>query len=123
MTRSIVEEWGLLVKWPSKNDAHRWRRSDDRRTMRPTGRGEYGNNRVQEIVSGTHRARLNNNIESATALSSWPLDKWGALQMDSTYLEWHEPPRGSEVSHHYDGQRDLLPLNTSFGLGRRAARQ
>ena len=53
MTRSIVEEWGLLVKWPSKNDAHRWRRSDDRRTMRPTGRGEYGNNRVQEIVSGT----------------------------------------------------------------------
>ena len=52
MTRSIVEEWGLLVKWPSKNDAHRWRRSDDRRTMRPTGRGEYGNNRVQEIVSG-----------------------------------------------------------------------
>ena len=55
MTRSIVEEWGLLVKWPSKNDAHRWRRSDDRRTMRPTGRGEYGNNRVQEIVSGTHR--------------------------------------------------------------------
>lgn len=57
MTRSIVEEWGLLVKWPSKNDAHRWRRSDDRRTMRPTGRGEYGNNRVQEIVSGT-QARL-----------------------------------------------------------------
>lgn len=58
MTRSIVEVWGLLVKWPSKNDAHRWRRSDDRRTMRPTGRGEYGNNRVQEIVSGTHFRRL-----------------------------------------------------------------
>ena len=36
------------------------------------------------------------------------------LQMEATYLEWHEPPRGSEVSHHYDGQRDLLPLNTSF---------
>lgn len=36
------------------------------------------------------------------------------LRMDSTYLEWHEPPRGSEVSYHYDGQRDLLPLNTSF---------
>ena len=61
MTRSIVEEWGLLVKWPSKNDAHRWRRSDDRRTMRPTGRGEYGNNRVQEIVSGTIPASLANN--------------------------------------------------------------
>ena len=36
------------------------------------------------------------------------------LRMDATYLEWHEPPRGSEVSHHYDGQRDLLPMNTSF---------
>jgi D-alanyl-D-alanine carboxypeptidase len=36
------------------------------------------------------------------------------LAMDSTYLEWHEPPRGSHVSHHYDGLRDLLPMNTSF---------
>jgi D-alanyl-D-alanine carboxypeptidase len=36
------------------------------------------------------------------------------LAMDATYLEWHEPPRGSPVSHHYDGDRDLLPLNTSF---------
>jgi CubicO group peptidase (beta-lactamase class C family) len=36
------------------------------------------------------------------------------LQMDATYLEWHEPPRGFDVSHHYDGQRDLLPLNTSY---------
>jgi D-alanyl-D-alanine carboxypeptidase len=36
------------------------------------------------------------------------------LAMEATYLEWHEPPRGSEVSHHYDGDRDLLPLNTSF---------
>jgi D-alanyl-D-alanine carboxypeptidase len=36
------------------------------------------------------------------------------LAMDATYLEWHEPPRGSDVSHHYDGDRDLLPLNTSF---------
>jgi len=36
------------------------------------------------------------------------------LRMDVTYLEWHEPPRGSDVSHHYDGQRDLLPMNTSF---------
>lgn len=36
------------------------------------------------------------------------------LRMDATYLAWHEPPRGFEVSHHYDGQRDLLPMNTSF---------
>jgi D-alanyl-D-alanine carboxypeptidase len=36
------------------------------------------------------------------------------LRMDATYLEWHEPPRGSEVSHHYDGERDLLLMNTSF---------
>jgi D-alanyl-D-alanine carboxypeptidase len=36
------------------------------------------------------------------------------LGMEATYLEWHEPPRGSDVSHHYDGDRDLLPLNTSF---------
>lgn len=55
MTRSLVEDWGRLVKWPSTNDAHSWLRRDDRRTMRPTGRGEYGNNRVQEIVSGTRR--------------------------------------------------------------------
>ncbi|HEX6176624.1 MAG TPA: serine hydrolase domain-containing protein [Candidatus Binatia bacterium] len=36
------------------------------------------------------------------------------LGMDATYLEWHEPSRSSDVSHHYDGQRDLLPMNTSF---------
>jgi D-alanyl-D-alanine carboxypeptidase len=36
------------------------------------------------------------------------------VAMDATYLEWHEPPRSSDVSHHYDGDRDLLPLNTSF---------
>lgn len=36
------------------------------------------------------------------------------LKMDTTYLEWHEPPRGSELSHHYDGDRDLLTMNTSF---------
>lgn len=36
------------------------------------------------------------------------------LAMHATYLEWHEPPRGSAVSHHYDGDRDLLPMNTSF---------
>jgi hypothetical protein len=53
MTRSIVKEWGLLVKWPSKNDAHSGPRSDDRRILPPTGRGEYRNSRVQEIVSGT----------------------------------------------------------------------
>jgi D-alanyl-D-alanine carboxypeptidase len=36
------------------------------------------------------------------------------LAMDATYLEWHEPPRRSALSHHYDGDRDLLPSNTSF---------
>jgi D-alanyl-D-alanine carboxypeptidase len=36
------------------------------------------------------------------------------LGMDATYLEWHEPARSSDVSHHYDGDRDLLLLNTSF---------
>jgi D-alanyl-D-alanine carboxypeptidase len=36
------------------------------------------------------------------------------LAMDATYLEWHEPPGSSDVSHHYDGDRDLLPMNTSF---------
>jgi len=36
------------------------------------------------------------------------------LMMEATYLEWHEPRRGSDVSHHYDGDRDLLTLNTSF---------
>jgi D-alanyl-D-alanine carboxypeptidase len=36
------------------------------------------------------------------------------LAMDATYLEWHELPRSADVSHHYDGDRDLLPLNTSF---------
>ncbi len=56
MTRSIVVEDGeLAVKWPSKNAAHSGPRCDDRRTMRPTGRVEYCNNRVQEIVSGTER--------------------------------------------------------------------
>jgi D-alanyl-D-alanine carboxypeptidase len=34
------------------------------------------------------------------------------LAMDATYLEWHEP--SSDVSHHYEGDRDLLPLKTSF---------
>lgn len=53
MTRSIVEDWGTRVKGPSKHDAHSWPRRDDRRIMHPTGRGEYGNSRVKEIVSGT----------------------------------------------------------------------
>lgn len=53
MTRSTAEEWGLLVKWPSKNDAHRWLRNDDHRPRQPRGRIKYGYNRVQEIVSGT----------------------------------------------------------------------
>lgn len=34
--------------------------------------------------------------------------------MNATCLEWDEPPRGGAVSHHYDGERNLLPLNTSF---------
>jgi len=36
------------------------------------------------------------------------------LGMESTYLEWHEPARGGELSHHYDGERDLTGTNTSF---------
>jgi hypothetical protein len=55
MTRSIVEEWGLLVKWLSKTDAYSGPRSDDRRILRPTGHGEYSNSRVQEIGNGTLR--------------------------------------------------------------------
>jgi hypothetical protein len=53
MTRGIAETRRRLVEWPLKYDAHTWPRSTDRRTLRPTGRGEYGYNRVQEIVSGT----------------------------------------------------------------------
>ena len=53
MTRGIAETRRRLVEWPLKYDAHTWPRSADRRTLRPTGRGEYGYNRVQEIVSGT----------------------------------------------------------------------
>lgn len=37
--------------------------------------------------------------------------------MNATCLEWDEPPRGGAVSHHYDGERNLLPLNTSFDRG------
>lgn len=47
----------------------------------------------------------------ADACRSLVLDPLG---MDATWLEWHEPPRGAPVSHHYDGERDLLPANTSF---------
>ncbi len=53
MTRSIVEEGGASCEVPSKNDAHSGSRRDDRRPRRPTRSGEYGNNRVQEIGSGT----------------------------------------------------------------------
>ena len=49
MTRGIAETRRRLVEWLLKYDAHTWPRSDERRT----GRGEYGYNRVQEIVSGT----------------------------------------------------------------------
>jgi len=47
----------------------------------------------------------------ADACRSLVLDPLG---MNATYLEWHEPPRGGAVSHHYDGDRDLLPMITSF---------
>jgi hypothetical protein len=53
MTRGIAKTRRRFVECPLKYDAHTWPRSDDRRTLRPTGRGEYGYNRVQEIVSGT----------------------------------------------------------------------
>ena len=53
MTRSIVEARGPRVKGPSTHDAHCWLRNDDRQPIRSGGRIEYGNNRVQEIVSGT----------------------------------------------------------------------
>ena len=54
MTRGTAKTRRCFVEWPLKYDAHSWPRSDDRRTLRPTGRGESGNNRVQEIVSGTY---------------------------------------------------------------------
>lgn len=53
MRRPIVEPWRLCGQGPSTHDAHRWPRSDDRRSLRLTGQAKYGNNRVQEIVSGT----------------------------------------------------------------------
>jgi len=53
MTRSIVEPWRLCVQGLLKNDAHRWPRSNDCRILRLTSQAKYGNNRVQEIVSGT----------------------------------------------------------------------
>ena len=67
MTRGIAETRRRLVEWPLKYDAHTWPRSADRRTLRPTGRGEYGYNRVQEIVSGT---RLINLLNSAMQVES-----------------------------------------------------
>ncbi len=42
-----------ITGWSQRLDAHNWRRSADRRPMRPGGQVQYGNNRVQEIVSGT----------------------------------------------------------------------
>jgi hypothetical protein len=53
MTRSTGEEWGLLVTWPSKHDAHGWLRNAEHRPRQSRGRIKYGYNRVQEIVSGT----------------------------------------------------------------------
>lgn len=68
MTRGIAETRRRLVEWPLKYDAHTWPRSADRRTLRPTGRGEYGYNRVQEIVSGTV---LNSIAEELRDFQSW----------------------------------------------------
>jgi len=44
---------GEITGWARTDRAQRWLRNDDRRTRRPPGRVQYGNNRVQEIVSGT----------------------------------------------------------------------
>jgi D-alanyl-D-alanine carboxypeptidase len=39
------------------------------------------------------------------------------LQMESTYLEWREAPRSGDISHHYDGAKDLRDMNLSFDWG------
>jgi hypothetical protein len=60
--------------------------------MRPTGRGEYGNNRVQEIVSGTDQAKLYVDPESISrngdVVSVWVLDDLKTAQTRgfSTFL-------------------------------------
>ncbi len=36
------------------------------------------------------------------------------LEMEATYLEWREPPRGSRLSHHFDQVKDLRHANLSF---------
>ncbi|MBE9169318.1 beta-lactamase family protein [Pleurocapsales cyanobacterium LEGE 06147] len=36
------------------------------------------------------------------------------LEMQATYLEGHEASRSGEISHHYDGSRDLWDANLSF---------
>lgn len=35
------------------------------------------------------------------------------LEMEATYLEWHEASRGDNLSHHYDGEDDLWTKNLS----------
>ncbi len=35
------------------------------------------------------------------------------LEMEATYLEWHEASRGDNLSHHYDGEDDLWAKNLS----------
>ncbi len=64
MTRGTAKTRRCFVEWPLKYDAHSWLRSDDRRTLRPTGRGESGNNRVQEIVSGTKASTFSSSPQS-----------------------------------------------------------
>ena len=67
MTRSIVEARGPRVKGPSTHDTHCWLRNDDRQPIRG-GRIEYGNNRVQEIVSGT----IQRSVYRFQATVLWP---------------------------------------------------
>ena len=66
---SMVATRKPLVKGAPKSNAHSWARSGDRRPLRPTGRGEYDNNRVQEIGSGTVGWTLNCSANSARVLS------------------------------------------------------
>jgi hypothetical protein len=72
MTRSTGEEWGLLVKWPSKHDAHCWLRNDDHRPRQSRGWIKYGYNRVQEIVSGTGSIWIRTKREGHGDLAGWP---------------------------------------------------
>jgi hypothetical protein len=75
MRRSIVEPWRLCERGPSTHDAHPWPRSDDCRPLRLTGQAKYGNNRVQEIVSGTPYS-IDRNAPSVYAAKSHASAGW-----------------------------------------------